>query len=397
MRLLVYLFLFSVANASYAVSFLSFDPSSMATGGAGSVTGASGPQPFLSPATYRHGEYCCALRAYGGARLIDRQHFLSTARSIRDWHEELNLEERLDAAENALDPNHLQSGALRNLGTTADQLVTALNSLPDKPLRIGASAGLYALGQNNRIAAGAFNRRYLILGSLIKNDPQDMQSIATLQSTLYVVSDLIDDVNHIGELIETLDQNAIEELVRSSFEAAALDPQLLNHQEIPGVAPLIQALTRLEQDIRRLEEHADLRQLVADVIQQNLHIGTGEPSFADIDVRDYLHHQIPERINSTILFSGAEVEEAGINFSFAIPDIPELTLGINVKEMAFSTIDFVQRLDQFDIDEYQSEATRKDYRFWNLDLGVRYQLTQHWTAGAVFKNLRSKQMFTVRQ
>lgn len=396
MRILLFLLVFFVHSTGYAVSFLSFDPSSMGTGGAGSVTGASGPQPFLSPATFRRGAYCCAMSIYGGARLIDREHFLSTAKGVREWHEQLNLKQQLSAAEQALEPEQIQSDPIRNLGSMADQLGAALNSLPNKPLSIGASAGTYALGENDYLAVGVFHRRYLVMGAIIKNDPQDIESISTVQSTLYVVSDLIDDINEIRELAEALDQDAIAKLIRSSLDAAAVDPQLHNYQDIPGVASLIKAIDQLEHDVNRLEEHIDLRQLVFDLIQHHRDIAT-EGSFANgVDARSYLHQPLSDKISSTVLFSGADVEENGVNLSIALPDISGLTLGVNITEMTFSTIDFVQRLDQFDVDEYQEKAARKDYRFWNLDIGLRYQMTPFWSAGAVVKNVRSKEMLTAR-
>lgn len=396
MRLLLFLLIAFAHSSSRAVSFLSFDPISMATGGAGSATGAGGPQPFLSPATFGPGGDCCVLSVYGGARAIDREHFLATAKQVRDWHDQLNVEDQLNDAEYALEPEHLQSDPIRRLGSTAEQLVLALNSLPNKPLRVGASAGAYALGQNQSLSAGVFDRRYLVVGAIISNHPQDIVSISAAQSTLYVVSDLIDDIKEIGELIKAVDQHAITELVRSSVEQAEIDARLLNYQELPGVAPLLHAVRRLEGNIKRLDEHVDLRQLMTDLISQNRDITDDETSFDAVNPRDYLHQPLPEKINSRVLFSGAEVEEHGVNFSVAVPASPSITLGLNLKEMTFSTIDFVQRLDQFDIDQYQHQSTRNTYHFWNVDIGVRYQLSPNWAAGAVVKNIRRKHMLTAR-
>ncbi len=395
MRLLLLSLVIMLSSAAQGVSFLSFDPSSMATGGAGSAAGMHGAEPFLSPATYHRGGDCFILRAYGGARLIDRQHFISSAKNMHDAQDSLQLEDRLAAAEAAFAADNLNSGALRELGSTADEAVLMLNALPDKPLRVGASVGVFAHAQKDWLAGGLFSRRYLVLGSIINNNKQDMQSIEYLQSAVLVVADLLDDVEEIGQLVEALDQDAIAGLVQASVRAQALDPQLQDYKSIPGVTPLIQALTRFSDNVKRLHAHADLQGLLVDLVAQNADYELGNELQVDVDLPQYLRYELPDKINSTILFSGAEVEESGINLSFALPEKPELILGINIKEMLFSTIDFVQRVDQFDIKGYENAATRRDYRFWNLDVGFRYQLTEHWSAGGIYKNLRRKNMVTV--
>lgn len=395
MRIFMFLFSYCASSVCYGVSFLSFDPSSMATGGAGSVTGASGAQPYLSPATFNTYDYCCVARAYVGARLIDRQGFLATAEQMRRSQSEFHLDERLEEVRAAFKARTLKADALRDLGATADQLITELNKLPNKPLRVSASAGYYVLGQNEHLAASMFNRQYLVLGAIIENDPQDLQRIKQLQSAVYSMAGVVDGINRIDDLSRALDWSAIERLVEISIDERAVVQQLYNYQDIPGVNAMIQELREFRLDLIKLDEHVDLRRLFTALVQQSSQLDEGDVQFDDVDLRSYLRYQIPERINSRIVYSGAEVDETGLNFSLAVPSVPALALGVNVKEVAFSTIAFTQRVDQFKLEQYQSSETRKDYRFWNIDLGLRYDLAEHWTVGAAIKNIARKRLVTV--
>ncbi len=196
------------------------------------------------------------------------------------------------------------------------------------------------------------------------------------------------------QLARQIDWATVEDAVDRSLDTWVLHEQLRNYEQIPGVTPLIEGLENFGRQLNRLDEHVDLRALAEFVVSESAAEDLNEIETADVDLRQFLRYELPEDINSIIIYSGAEVTETALQFSLMPASLEGFSFGANLKQQEYSTIAFVQRVDDFELDEYEEEHTRRDYRFWNLDLGVSYTVARYWSFGAVVKNVVKKELTT---
>ena len=430
----------------------------MALGGAGAMTGVGGDRPYLNPAVMANGKSTTSFNTYLGARAIDRQHFIETFEDIEENFEKLQLEKKFKSARTSFKGGNLDSVVLRDLGTAADQVIDELNKLPDRYIRIAASAGAHAVSKQQNFAIGAFVRHYEVLSGVVRNDPRDLQRISQLSATAHALADTIDTSRQLDDLVHQVNWPVIEDMVRESLQSGAVDEQLVdyeniaglqallnaieafeqdvrelnpnadprsiqqlarqidlagieaaidrsldswvlhdqlrNYEQIAGIAPLLEGLKNFERDIKQLDRHVNLQALAEFVVSENAVDTANELEINNVDLRNFLRYEIPEDINSVIIYSGAEVTETALNFSLMPPSIEGFAVGVNVKQQEYSTIAYSQRLDEFKIEEYKEDYTRMDYQFWNMDLGVSYTIARYWSFGAVIKNIFKKQLDT---
>lgn len=456
LRISMLLLLFAFANECRAVSFLSFDANVMSLGGAGAVTGIGGDRPYLNPAVIRDGETGAALEMYIGARVIDRQNFIETFEDIEENFERLQLEKRFKNARRAFRAGTLDPEVLRGLGGAAKQVVEEVDKLSDRYIRVAASGGAHALGKHQNFAIGAFVHHYQVLSGVVKNDPNDLLRIGRLADTAYSLADTLESANRVEDLYDNVHWAGIEDMVRESLNSGQIDERLLNYQQlagvqplvegleqylrdmatadelpdpkrlealarqvnwrqirdlirqsadswephdqlrdprqIPGVQPLLDGLRNLENNLIGLDRHIDMRALAAFVLDEGTAEDFDELELTDVDLRNFLRYDVPQDLNSRLVFVGAEVVETGLTFSWMPEGVAGLSLGANVKQQEYSTIAYTQRVDEFDRDEYQEDYTRTDYQFWNLDLGMTYSVARYWSFGLAVKNLVRKVM-----
>ncbi len=435
-----------------AVSFLVFDPDSMAMGGAGAATNTGRYRPWSNPAHRVTRPSNVSVSAYLAARGIDRQNFIDIFKYLRDVEDELELEEQLDAARNAFDSEDLDTSRLRRLSTTAERLVTEVQKLPDRPLRITAAAATHFVVENPRWAGGIYVRHYRVLGGLVENDPADLTRVQQLADTSRALADMVDGAQHLGRLVEEFNWPLLEDLIRDSANAGELNEQLRDYQQLPGVPELAQAFRNLGDTLEALDQFVDLHGLY-DALRQQLGTGTtpgtimppsagipvnlpgtasprnedelrgfieamgvaideadlevfldqmdielpldllplgSVPELGDVNLQRFLRYPVPEVINTQLIFTGAEVTETALSLSRQIGALPELTVGMTLKRLSYATIAYQQRADDFDLDTHRYSSVQMEHRFWNLDIGASYQINSHWTLGLVAKNLRRK-------
>lgn len=391
-----YFFLVSLlAIDCQAISFLSFDASSMALGGAGAATGLSGDRIYLNPAVTAGGRPLYTFNTYVGARLIDREHFIDTFSEVEDTYDALHLENKIKRIQLSLNHGITDTVTLRDLANTANQLVTEINKLPNRYLRIGAAMGVQVLAKQHYFAVGAFARQYRVMSGVVQNDPKDIQQITQLAAMANDLANTVDNVNQLQTLVSAVDWDAIEELLKLSVQAGAIDERLRNYESLEGVQPLLDSLDQLQGNLQQLDRHVDLRALANFIVNDNSELLADDILIDDIhlgnvNVRQFLRYPIPERLNSQIIFTGADVRETALNFNLLPAKLPGFAVGINLKDVSYSTIAYIQRIDEFDLDEYLQEHSRKEYQFWNVDIGATYAIDHHWTVGGVIKNVFAK-------
>ncbi len=445
-----------LSDESRAVSFLSFDADSMGLGGAGAVTGVGGDRPYLNPAVIDDGRTWGMFDMYLGARVIDRQNFIETFEEIEENFESLQLEKKFKNARRAFRGGNLDPEVLRTLGVAAHQVLDEVNKLPDRYIRIAASGGAHALAKHQTFAVGAFVHRYQVLSGVVKNDPDDLRRIARLAETAFSLADTLESSQRLEELYDAVDWPGIEDMVRESLNSGSVDERLLNYQQlagiqplvdgveqylrdvemagepvdthrlellarqvnwreiqnliqqsaeswelneqlhdplqIPGIQPLLEGIRDLGDKLTGLNRHVDLQALAGFIVDEGTAQNIDDLELTDVDLRNFLRYEIPDDLSSRIIYSGADVVETALTFSLMPPALPGLSIGANIKQQEYSTIAYVQRVDEFEWEEYKLDFTRLDYQFWNLDLGMTYSVARYWSFGMAVKNVVRKEL-----
>lgn len=445
-----------LTNECYAVSFLSFDASSMGLGGAGVVTGVGGDRPYLNPAVIDDDRTWGMFDMYLGARVIDRQNFIETFEEIEENFDDLQLKKKFKNARQAFRGGNLDSEVLRSLGVAAHQVLAEMNKLPDRYIRIAASGGAHALAKHKTFAVGAFVHRHQVLSGVVKNDPDDLHRIAQLAETAFSLADTLESSQRVEELYGAVDWPGIEDRVRESLDSGSVDKRLLNYQQlagiqplvngvehylrdvkragqaldarqledlarqvnwreiqgliqqsveswelheelrdprqIPGIQPLLEGIRDLSDKLRGLNDHVDLQALAGFIVDESSAQDFDDLELTDVDLRDFLRYDVPDELSSRIIYAGADVVETALTFSLMPEALPGLSIGANIKQQEYSTIAYVQRVDEFEWDEYKLDYTRLDYQFWNLDLGMTYSVANYWSFGMAVKNIVRKEL-----
>lgn len=393
-RYLVCLLVLLLSSPGYTVTFLSFDAESMSLGGAGSATGIRGYKPFLTPALPASQRKLISTNTYISARVIDRQRFIRTLEEIQEAEKHLELNQRLRAARSAFKGGELESGQLRDLSSTANLVLEQLDRLPDKPLRLSAAAGFHIAIQDERFGGGFYTRRYYVLGSRVINNPEDFLRVRQLAATADALADVIDGAREIETRINAIDWKRIGDLVLQSIDTETLHEELLNYTGIAGVPALIDTVRNYEVTLDRLGQYIDLDGLADTLLQNELSLDIQWPDLADIDLRNFMRFELPDTLQSEVIYSGAEVTESAVSLSTRFDTVPALSIGVNIKHLQYATIAYRQKIEEFDLDRYLDNDVRTDYSFWNLDIGLTYKISPNWAGGIVVNNVFPKKLYT---
>ncbi len=396
MRFLLVLAVCLIGQICHAVSFLTFDAKTMGTSGAGSITAFGHPQPHTNPSTWSPSNSSMAFSLYWAARLTDRENFIETLEALERKEEELKLEDQLRNVKRALRNGSIDAESLRGLAASANIVRTEIDTLPNKPLRVGSGEGLFFLVSNPAWTTGVWINRYQILGAVVENEPSDLTTIERLGETTLGIANILDDVDLIEDRIKAINWPEIDDLLHESWDAKVLAPELVDYRQYPGVPELEVALEQLADNIRALDKHITLEDLIYTIIAANEDGLPANYELGDENLEDYLRYPLPSELSTRVVYSGADVMEAGWNFSMPIEALPGLSVGANVKHVVFSTVAFVQKIDDFDLDQYSEPGTRLDYEFWNMDLGLQYLQGNglHW--GLAIKGVRHKRLDTLQ-
>lgn len=131
--------------SSAAVSFLSFDPRSMAMGGAGVASARSYNATIFNPAllvsSQSSDDWKFYFRPYLGARLLDRDNFLDALDEYQDSNSEDEFDRLLEIAKRDFAAGLITADDLRALAAAAEDWQGDIDKLSDKPLRASLSYG----------------------------------------------------------------------------------------------------------------------------------------------------------------------------------------------------------------------------------------------------------------
>lgn len=354
-----------MAQPALGISFLTFDARSMSMGGTGVVTARSHNASLFNPGLLTRHEPNrrdrVSMHAYVGARLLDRDNFLDSAETFADRYEDVSLKD-LVSDNFDLESGTFETGAeLRAATRQLRDLQTDLNYLSDKPLRVSASYGASFNYPTERWAFGGYHRQFLVMGSAVRISEQDNANISRVTSTIDRFADVFDDVAR------------LEELSRS--EALTLEE-------------VVSGADRLWSSVRALDVYLDFEQIADDA-------NTG--GLRGRELEDYLRQPVPREFSSTIESQGAEVREEAISIArkFPLHNDGRIHVGVNLKQVHFTTIHFEQRIDDFALSAYEENQYRREHTRFNMDAGLVYSHDSPWEWGLVARNLVPQNFYTV--
>ncbi|MDO8291252.1 MAG: conjugal transfer protein TraF [Gallionella sp.] len=177
--------LLASSSAALALPFNSFDPRSMAMGGAGVAVGDAGMAPFFNPAlltvTREEDDFSLDLPIIG-ARVYDPSDFANSLDNFQNGN-------YVDTLQTSIDTYNAAGGQttvnLNAVAANTSTLSTQFATLSDKPIQAELGAGL-VVGIPSKSFGGAFYANgWAAVGGVIKyRDNQTLQDFATASSTI---------------------------------------------------------------------------------------------------------------------------------------------------------------------------------------------------------------------
>ena len=378
---------------AHAVSFLTFDPRSMAMGGAviaiARPYNASLYNPALVLPTDRETDWHYFTRPYVGARLIDRDNFLDALDHYIDNNAEQVFDERLAAAKAHYKAGTLNSTLLRNTADAARQWQQDVSQLSNKPLRISKSEGLSLSLNGEGNAWGGHFRNYFVLGSTIDIAPIDLTRISQAVDLIGLIADIVDQTKGTRDLAQALDLGHLEDLIIEAVDTQQVSEELESYYDLPSVQAFVESSLELGRLLQSLDAYLDLDGFVTQLQDPN-----SLEEFPDLS--DYLRYQIPESFESTVSVQGADIDETSISYAFRVFGSPKLQLGVNIKHLRITTIDLSKPIGEFQMNDYKAPEHQLEHHAFNADLGVFYQYNHALSLGAVIKNILPDDYRTVR-
>ena len=322
--------LLASSSAALSLPFNSFDPRSMAMGGAGVAVGDAGMAPFFNPAlltvTREEDDFSLDLPIIG-VRAYDPSDFANSLDNFQNGNYVDTLQTSIDTFNSAQTTANLTVVA-NNTSTLSTQFAT----LSDKPIQAELGAGL-VVGIPGKSFGGAFYANgWAAVGGVIKyRDNQTLQDFATASSTIAtaVNTDCGGTVNNSPACVSALNTLTTDPLVQQYF--------VVNTAGTPTVTSNFNTNTSLQ---------------------------------------------------STVNIRGVGLAEAGLALSheFGTGDAA-WGLGITPKIVKVNLYDYTDSVNSSDTGNATGSDYTAKYSHVNFDLGLAKKYANGWRAGFVVKNI----------
>lgn len=313
-------------GVAQAAPFTSFDPRSMAMGGAGVAVGNAGTAPLFNPALLsagREGERFAMEIPIVGARFYDPDDFIDTLDAFQDS----TVVDDLDFAINTFN-NNGNTANLSNVTNAARDLDGELIKLGGKPLQGDLGAAVVMAGTGKNLAWAVTGGVTATFGGIINY--RDSGTINTFTGELDNLAACIDSGN-------------------------------------PGDASC-------NED--NFGEYVILDQINPSNSEIQFNAGDssgGSDLQSSVDVRGLILQEFG------ISFA-REVELSGHRFA----------VGVTPKYVKATMIDYTANVDSSDEDDFDGDNYSKEYSHFNLDVGVAKDYANGWRTGLVIRNLISQ-------
>lgn len=377
---IVLLFVFS--GKVFGVSFLSFDPKSMALGGAGVASAPIYNATLFNPALLvsSGGSNLFFSVPYIGARLLDRDGFINAIEQYQKNNAQLTFDNQLQLSKTRFNQGSLVSNDIRNLARAAKDWQNDLNNLSNKPLRLSASYQLSTGTSGPEIGWGAHFRSYYVMGAQINFNQDDQQQITNAIRILNIMADIADNVEDVVTLANALDLNTLELLINTSIDSGEISESLKDYFYLPGFQQLI-------------EEAIDTGRLATDFAEylrlSDLETALREPEAINNppQLSQYIRYKATNKLQSSIAVQGAFINESSVGFATKVHGWKGITIGLNLKQLQLTAIDLESDIAEVSANDVTSEKNQTKFNKLNADIGLTYQLGNNTLLGLVVKNV----------
>ena len=372
------------ASSSYAVSFLSFDPRSMALGGAGVANSSPQNASLFNPALlvsphFKKPKLFFSV-PYAGARLLDRDGFLSAIDNYQNNDSQVVFNNKLALAKSKYQSGALDSADIREVADAAREWRTDLQSLSDKPLRVAASYHFSGGVSGPEYGWGGHFRRYYIVGAQVNFAQQDDEQIGQAIDILDLLADISDNVKDIEAISDALNLPQLAELIDSSIDAGKVLPELESFYDLPTVYDLVEASLTSGKLASDLSDYFDLAGL-SEALRQTGAIDNPPK------LNQYFTYRPNKNLQSDISVQGAFISETSIGYGTKLDILPQLQLGINLKELNITAIDFRSSIRDISGGDLNEKSNHTEFKRLNVDLGLSYLFNNATRLGFVIKNV----------
>ncbi|MCK4710698.1 MAG: conjugal transfer protein TraF, partial [Gammaproteobacteria bacterium] len=324
-----------VTTASLAVPFNSFDPKSMAMGGAGVAVANPSTAPFFNPALLsvadKDDDFSLELPIIG-VRVFDPDDF---ADAVDDFD---------DGVIDNLVGSDVQVGSIDQYNATPDQAntdqvisdITAVNNevltLSDKPFQFEGGAGMVLSIPGEKFGIAISASGSASFSGILNYADAD------------TVNNMTDDLTALNALRVCFDNSVTQDDVNT-----CLGSQTFNYVDV---------------DI----DSAEFGNIVFNASSEN----TNDPS----------------DILSTVRVLGIVQTEVGVTISREMAMFgTEVAVGLTPKVLSVTIFDYEVSADSADTGEIDGDDYSTDYSDFNLDVGIAIDHKNGWRSGFVIKNL----------
>lgn len=374
-----------------AVTFLSFDPRSMAIGGTGVAYSDPGNASLFNPALIvlpQAEQKTTQVRPFLGARVIDRSNFLGGLYHYQDNNAEAKYDRTWTAMERLYSRGALGPEDLRRVSRAARVWDSDVDGLSNRPLHVSGSFGLTVSQSDSAHGSGFYVRQYSIGGALIDMSEQNRLRIDQGITVIDLLADIVEGTREVEALGEAIGFERLETLIDEAAATGAASPELETYYDYPKVEALVDASIQLGMLAVELDEYFELDRLSAAL--------TDGGNQADLpDLQQYLRYQTDEELDATIHMEGVGVTEMGVTLANQIEKIDGLALGVTLKYVHLNTIDFSYGASKFSLSQLRDKQFQKSHNMLNADLGVSYKLNPEYSVGLVVKNIVPQKFDTV--
>lgn len=196
--------------------------------------------------------------------------------------------------------------------------------------------------------------------------------------------DTFDSIDNASDLIDELHQyNSNSPQARATAHQLANELDMLDNEKVPvqvGLAAVIAIPNNVISFAVFTNTYLDL-QLVTDISDDDITALRGADPTA---INDF---------DSTVTLRGVGVTDVGISLAskFVLGNTP-VYLGVSPKMQAIGFYQYTDSIDDFDVDNLESDDNMNDNIAFNIDAGFVVEPSKHFTFGLVAKNMLAQQV-----
>ncbi len=370
-----------MASDAGATSFGTFDPRSMAMGGAGVAAGTSANASFYNPALLaaaKNGENFSIELPVIGVRVADPDDLVDNLDEFQDNNYIDNFSAAVDQWNSAVTPAQLLTAKDAVVAAGTD-LVAGLQTLSDRALQGEANAGMVVAIPNKRVGAAFHVNARAMGGALLEVTQSDVDAFNAVIDGLNTnnlaaivdpgTGDLIDPTD---TLTSTVQGRGV--VLTEAGVSLAREFSLAGHPVAVGVTPKY--------------VRVDTFDYMADVDTADISVDEGEKSYSDFNFDVGIAHQYSNGWKTGVVVKNVIPQEYATMLGNTIEVEPQLRVGLAYENQSLTVaadLDVIEN-DAAGFDSpTQFLAVGAEWNAWNLlqlRAGYRHNISDSDTSSA---------------